>query len=172
MISSAKDAGQALAKIGNDAALAALLNFARSGNKPSSKILQYIATFEMEPATDFLVEQGQWAYLWPKHKFLVLRSRDRCDRIAKLITKSISAERYSRVAAYDFLGAIIGEQGSAIVEQTLNAIVCLQPPKAGRADEGYEAEQNADDRARAEAYQRLIAAGNTELSRRGLRPAG
>jgi len=156
-------AAQALAAIGNDAALAALLSYANSTDQPPPEILSYIADFEMEPATDFLVERGHWHYLWPKHKLLVLRSRDRCHRVAELLAKSIAVEPYSRPESFEFLTVIVRQQGAAIDEQTLRAIDGLQPPKAGRAD---GAGQVAADRARAEAYQRLVEAANTELHRR------
>ena len=161
-------AGSALTKIGNDGALAALLNYARSVDKPSTEILANIASFEMEPATDFLIGQGHWHRLWPKHKLLVFRSEDRCRRVGEFIAKSISVERYSRVEHYEFLAAIVREQGAAVDQQTLMMVVGLQPPKAGWADEGYEAEQAVDDHAREQAHKRLIETANTELHRRRL----
>ena len=156
-------AAQALAAIGNDAALAALLHYARSTDMLPAEILSNIADFEMEPATDFLVEQGHWHYLWPKHKLLVLLSRDRCRRVAELIARSISGESHSRLESYELLTAILRQQGAAVDEETLRMIDGLQPPKAGRAD---GAGQVAADRGRAEAYQRLLEATSTELRRR------
>lgn len=90
----------------------------------------------------------------------------RCERIAKLITESLSVERYSRVEGYDFLTAIVRRRGAAIDELTLQAIVRLQPPKAGWADEGYEKEQEGADRARTEAHRRLLDASDAEVLRR------
>jgi hypothetical protein len=104
--------------------------------------------------------------LWPKHKLIVLRSRDRCQRVADLIAKSISQEKYSRRENYEFLTAIVREHGLAVQEETLRTILGLQPPKPGWADSGYEAEQRADDRARERAHQALIETADAELGRR------
>src|SRR5205085_10854102 len=78
-----RTSGEALAKTGNEAALAALLNYAKSTNEPDYDILKNIATFEMDLATDFFVEQGRWSYLinrWQRPP--VLRSPLRCRCIA------------------------------------------------------------------------------------------
>jgi HEAT repeat protein len=162
----------ALAKIGSDVALAAVLHYAKSVANPSDHILRSIARFEMEPAMDFLIERGERCVgLWealksPKHKLLLLRSRDRCRRVAQLIAKSIAEVPYSREETYEFLTTIMQEQGATVDAETLNTIVGLQPPKAGRADEGYEKIQDAADRARNEAYRCLLKAAITELQRR------
>ena len=162
----ADDVFQAFRKIGNDAALAALLSFADVPS-PSTKILDNIAAFEMEPATDFLLNHGHWGYLVrPKQRPLVLKNRDRCHRVAELLAKSIPKEKYPREESYEFLASIVQEQGAAVDEETLRTIVSLQPPKAGWADEGYEDVQAAADRARDEAYKRLLDAANTEVRRR------
>ena len=163
----------ALSRIGNDAALTALLNCAGSSDAATRHSMDFvgkICLFDAEAATDFLVEEKAWTLLWaqPQQKLRVLGSPDRCRRVAEFIAKQFSEAKYPHLeeAAYEFLIAIVREQGAAIDDNTLKTIVGLQPPRSGWADEGYEEIQAAINRARTEAHRHLLDAANAELDRR------
>jgi len=170
-----------LAESGNDVMLAAILNYAKcvatsNLQRNLGLLVRSIAAFELEPATDFLIERGLWESLWPKHRVLVLRSHDRCRRVASLIAESIAANdrlpnksyyhRGPRGEHYEFLAVIVCERGAAVDVATLRTIVVFQAPQPGWADEGYEKIQEAFDRERDAAYRRLLEAAAAELQRR------
>ena len=58
-----------LSKIANGAALAVVLSYAKSAKSVvMSSFVDDIASFQMEPATEFLLKKREWRSLWPKHK--------------------------------------------------------------------------------------------------------
>ncbi len=99
-----------------------------------------ISLLDAEAASDFLVEEKAWTLLWarPQQKLRVLGSADRCRRVAEFIASQVSEAKYSYVAAYEFLAAIVREQGAAVDDKTRKTIVHFQPPPSGWDDEGYE----------------------------------